>query len=248
MRALSFDLKGDFAFFKKNETNQPIYFSYKNIHKVALLGILGAIIGLGGYFSQKEKTFPDFYEKLKDLKVSITPVCPNGNFRKKNQKFNNSVGYASEEEGKNLIVEEEWLESPFWHIYILIDPEKEKSPDSLVQKICYFILEEKSFFIPYLGKNDHFAIIENPKIIEIFPEQSPTKIHSLFIEKDFDVIPEMRSDEDTFYNSEFLPIAIDEELNQYFLDRMVFSNMKIRKKENSFPLVYSVDNKNLYFF
>jgi len=45
--AIKFNLYGKTGFFKKPDVNQEIYFTYNNIHKVALLGILGSIIGLG---------------------------------------------------------------------------------------------------------------------------------------------------------------------------------------------------------
>ena len=49
MDILRFTLSGKQAFFKKPEVNSYYYFTYGNIHKVALLGIFGAILGYGGY-------------------------------------------------------------------------------------------------------------------------------------------------------------------------------------------------------
>ena len=45
MEILKFNLKGSHAFFKVPEVNTYYYFTYGNIHKVALLGMLGAIMG-----------------------------------------------------------------------------------------------------------------------------------------------------------------------------------------------------------
>ena len=67
MRALKFTLSGKNAFFKKPEVNAYFYFTYGQIHRVALLGILGAIVGYKGYGCTG--TYPEFYEKLKDLNV-----------------------------------------------------------------------------------------------------------------------------------------------------------------------------------
>lgn len=53
MEAVKFTLSGRNAFFKKPEVNAYYYFTYSHIHKVALLGIFGAILGYGGY-AQKE--------------------------------------------------------------------------------------------------------------------------------------------------------------------------------------------------
>ena len=119
MRALKFTLSGKNAFFKKPEVNAYFYFTYGQIHRVALLGILGAIVGYKGYGCTG--TYPEFYEKLKDLKVSVVPRNSQGYIQKKVQMFNNTVGYASQELGGNLIVREQWLENPVWDIYILLD-------------------------------------------------------------------------------------------------------------------------------
>ncbi|MDD3772535.1 MAG: CRISPR-associated protein Cas5, partial [Weeksellaceae bacterium] len=48
-KLISIDLKADFGFFRKPDTNNTINLSYNIIHKPAILGILGAIIGLEGY-------------------------------------------------------------------------------------------------------------------------------------------------------------------------------------------------------
>ena len=133
MEILKFKLSGKSAFFKKPEVNTYCYFTYGNIHRVALLGILGAILGYKGYsqmqdiLSNKKKkgklepSYPEFYEKLKDLKIAILPLNPKGVITKKIQIFNNSVGYASKEQGGNLIVKEQWLENPKGEICILLD-------------------------------------------------------------------------------------------------------------------------------
>ena len=55
MEAVAFTLKGRTAFFKKPDVNVNTYFTYNNIHKIALLGVLGAVIGLGGYIQQKQE-------------------------------------------------------------------------------------------------------------------------------------------------------------------------------------------------
>ena len=46
MQALKFTLSGKTAFFKRPEVNTYYYFTFGNIHKVALLGIFGAILGI----------------------------------------------------------------------------------------------------------------------------------------------------------------------------------------------------------
>ena len=57
MRALKFTLSGKNAFFKKPEVNKYYYFTYGHIHRVALLGLLGTVMGYSGYahIVQKKK-------------------------------------------------------------------------------------------------------------------------------------------------------------------------------------------------
>ena len=121
MKALKFTLSGNTAFFKVSSVNSNCYFTYGNIHKPALLGIFGAILGYSGYMNQTS-TYPEYYDKLKDLQISIIPN--RRNFKKKIQVFNNSVGYASKQEGGNLIVKEQWLEDPSWTVYVMISNEE----------------------------------------------------------------------------------------------------------------------------
>ncbi len=165
MEILRFNLSGKNAFFKKPEVNTFCYFTYGNIHKVALLGMFGAILGYGGYtqmkgFEREKKqsklteALPEFYERLKDLQISILPKYKKGYIAKKFQTFNNSVGYASKEQGGNLIVKEQWLENPEWEICLLVNSEEaEKLKEAICKRIC--------IYYPYLGKNDHPANITN---------------------------------------------------------------------------------------
>ena len=85
LKVLRFQLSGRTAFFKKPEVNTYGYFTYGMVHKVALLGIFGAILGYGGYTKQhRDKTdYPEFYERLKDIKISIIPQNERGYIPKK---------------------------------------------------------------------------------------------------------------------------------------------------------------------
>lgn len=107
MNAVKFTLSGKNAFFKKPEVNTYYYFTFGQIHKIALLGMFGAILGYDGYAQKKwtkikkgqsiVKEYPEFYEKLNKLHISIVPQNKRGYIPKKVQLFNNSVGYASGE-------------------------------------------------------------------------------------------------------------------------------------------------------
>ena len=180
MKALRFKLSGQLACFRRPDVNTEVYFTYNNIHKVALLGLLGAIIGLKGYRNGKlhgeaSRNYPEFYGVLSPLSVSIVPNGKNGYFTKKIQYFNNSVGYASSEKGGNLQVREQWLENPSWTILLL-----QNGLDNLVwDKLCNFLQSGQCTYIPYLGRNDFPAEISGVEIIELSPTCA-SRLNSLF--------------------------------------------------------------------
>lgn len=250
MNALKFTLYGKTAFFKKPDVNTFYYFTYGNIHKVALLGIMGAINGYAGYNQQvnnKNSVYPEFYEKLKDIKVAIAPQNYSGYISKKIQVFNNSVGYASKEQGGNLIIKEQWLENPKWDIYLLIQGEVEK-------ELTDRIMNSRFEFIPYLGKNDHVANITDKYVLTgIKKVDNPQKIHSLFIKRDFEFV-KLEDDFDDidseyiepYKYEEMLPVGLEEKTNKYILDTFVYTNSDLKCLNEC--SVYECGGKLIYFF
>lgn len=262
MDILKFTLEGRSGFFKKPDVNTYLYFTYGNIHKVALLGIFGAILGYKGYnqmsfikkykntfknlLDENEPNYPEFYEKLNHLKISVSPK--EVSFNKKIQIFNNSVGYASKEKGGNLIVKEQWLENPSWDIYIAIEDEESK-------KLAKALIERTFIFIPYLGKNDHLADIKNIKLITDIKEiNTPCNINSLFIKDDFQIVEkddfddfDEEDEQDLIFKyEEKLPISLEETTNKYELESFIYTNATLSKKSNA--QVYNVYGENIVFF
>lgn len=256
MKALKFTLSGNSAFFKDNVIN-TVYLTYGNIHRVALLGIFGAILGYGGYSKQndmlkkknkKKPDYPEFYEKLKDIKISIVSNGKNGYFNKKLQTFNNSVGYASKEEGGNLIVKQFWLENPSWDIYVLLDCDEAK-------KIADYMQNRKAIYLPYLGSNDHLANIMDVEIIDIEEKLSSEDetIEILSMIKDSDISEKKKNifsidknsiRDDIYKYSEYLPVTLSKELNQYEKEKMTITNMSVILKKS----YYKVEDKNIVFY
>ena len=70
MDALRFKLGGKTAFFKNPEVNTYFYFTFGQIHKPALLGMMGAVMGYRGY-EVGYGEYPQYYEMLKDLRIEI---------------------------------------------------------------------------------------------------------------------------------------------------------------------------------
>lgn len=239
MNVLKFTLSGRQAFFKKPEVNSYFYFTYGQIHKPALLGILGAIMGYSGYNSMCEKDrYPEYYEKLMNLKISVSPAAPKGYFRKKVIEFNNSVGYASKEQGGNLIVREQWLENPSWNIYLLLDGNE-------AEQITQMITAGNCIYIPYLGKNDHIADISDICVLEGLSEKQPQKIDSLFPKELIRVDREDWDVENPFKYEESLPLSLEEETNLYEMKSFVYTNMPVVELETD---VYKIEDKNIVFY
>ena len=256
MEILRFTLSGKNAFFKKPEVNTYCYFTYGNIHKVALLGVFGAILGHKGYAQMQnildikkkkkielEKSYPDFYNELKDLKISILPLDKErkGLIAKKVQTFNNSVGYASGEQGGNLIVKEQWLENPAWEICLLID-----SP--MAEKLKESITNHKCIFYPYLGKNDHLADITNISVEEAVENKNDKFIMDCFVPKDmFSVYEEDESETVIFKYEEAFPYEIDPYTNNYIFKRFIRTN-NFLEKETEVAIYTLKDKKNIIFY
>ncbi|MDD3137874.1 MAG: type I-B CRISPR-associated protein Cas5b [Lachnospiraceae bacterium] len=256
MEILRFTLSGKSAFFKKPEVNSYVYYTYGNIHKVALLGLFGALLGYGGYAQlrgfEKEKksadltqSYPEFYEKLKDLKISVLPVHEKGFIHKKIQAFNNSIGYASKELGGNLITKEQWLENPKWEICLLVDSEE-------AEKVKAAICSRRCVFYPYLGKNDHPATIEDIEVEvakEIAFEQGrldclAQKEHVKIADLDYDEQMEQNAFSEFKYQ-EALPCEIDEWLNHYILKTFLYTDAFVEVSDTT---VYELrDGKKIMF-
>ena len=232
MRVLKFDLKGKTAFFKSPEVNL-CYFTYAALDCV-LLGIFGAIMGYKGYNNGYD-VYPEYYERLQHLKVSIIPGEERGVFDKKFQNFNNSVGYASQEQGGNLIVREQWLENPKWTIYVSLN-----SDESL--KLADMIKNRECVYMPYLGKNDHPAVIENVEILSIEKTEAENqRIHSLAPADDL----EFDWDDALYRYEEYLPSALTERTNQYQMKKFVLTDAEVIAAKVP---VYQDGGKNIVFY
>lgn len=256
---IKFNLSGPSAVIRKPDSNTT-FFSYNNVHKIMILGILGAIIGENGYnydllkneisdTKHKKNKLPDFYENLKDLKIAVIPYNNKGVCQKKIQTFNNSVGYASKEEGNNLVVKEQYLENPSWDIYIL------SNKTEIFGKIKEYLINRKCEYIPYIGKNEHFASIDKVEILEAkLCDKIDGVIDSIFTDNEYDEIDdffnfgeELYGENDTkFEYRETLPTKLDIKLGYKDFKEFVYTNKKI--KIDKPVCIYKVDEKNIFFF
>lgn len=244
-KLVSIDLKSDFGFFRKPDANNTINLSYNMLHKPALLGIFGAIIGLNGY---KEKgKLPNYYEIFHDIKVGVEPLeHEKGNFSKTAIKYSNTVGYANN--GSTYLTEEATLIKPSYRVYVLLDFENEYH-----ESLYHNLKEGSSEYIPYFGKNEFTAWWEKESFEEYLFEKvehplTDFNIKTLFLKEDvikthktepFFNIMSFGEIETPFMYFERLPKGFDLSLFQYDLGDFIFSTFSLKptaKIENLFHL------------
>lgn len=237
-KLISFDLRGDFGVFKKPDVNDGLQLTFNMLHKPALLGILGAILGLKGY--QQKGVFPEYYTVLKDLPIGIEPLegwHEQGNFSKTVIKYTNTVGYANAD--GNLLVTEQTLRSPAYRCYLLLDL-NEAIQDALFQAIK----KGEAVFLPYFGKNECAAWWDSAAVREYefnttAPQQS-FSISSIFLKgprsvredrddalKPFDLL-EATIEPNRFIYLERVPLGFDAQLFQYQLGHFAYTNFKLK--------------------
>ncbi len=243
-KLISVDFKADFGFFRKPDANNTVNLSYNMLHKPALLGILGAIIGLQGY--EKLNEFPEYYLKLKNLKVGIEPLNHDqGNFLKTVIKYSNTVGYANK--GTTFLTEEATLIKPAYRVYLLLDLENE-----IHKKLFNNLKQGKTVFVPYFGKNEHFAWWDefeeypfemreapsgNYQMKTIFLRESVVKGNTHDTSDEFDLF-EVASAAMPYFFFEKSPIGFNEKLRQYELGEIVYTSVKLKSEYRLSNLVH----------
>ena len=92
METIKFELTASMAIIKKPDSNET-YYTYNFPHKIMLFGLLGAIIGLNGYnyysfqkwLGKPIEKLPEFYERLKKIKIGIEANIEQENYSRKIQ-------------------------------------------------------------------------------------------------------------------------------------------------------------------
>ncbi len=253
-KLISVDLQAQFGFLKKPDINEGIYLTYNVLHKPALLGILGAIIGLDGYRiegAMKPTDIPEYREKLGDLKVAIQPKnSANGNFSKQVIKYTNTVGYASEEQGGVLIVDEQTLIKPCYRIFLFLDVENNKLHQELFEKLK----NQEAEYIPYLGKNDHQLWWDENSFQEWIVTDANYKPSEYFrLNSIFQKVSEERTKREerrkglgmtfgSFVYFERLPISWHSELPHYQLQEFIFTDFPV-SPENGLENLLKIKNQ-----
>jgi len=226
-KLISFIIKAEFGMFKKPDINDKIFVSYNMIHKPYLLGILGAIMGYNGHNQNNDKSkMPEYYEKLKDIRVAIAPSSDNGGiFKKEFIIFNNTTN------GKIANITEQTLINPAYKIYLELDDIKDK-------ELIDSLKNNKAVYPPYMGKNEFSLWWDNFKIHDKFNEiesKEKFEVKSIIKKTENFVLKNSGYKERTtnyFYLFERLPIGFDKQLKQYQYHDFLYTNAVFKNSKN----------------
>lgn len=220
-KLVSFTVKSDFGMFKKPDTNDKIFITYNIIPRPYILGILGAIMGYGGHAQSVNKNkVPEYYEKLKDIRVAIAPSADNGGiFKKEFLLFNNTCN------GETKNITEQTLVNPAYNIYLELDCSLYAH-----KKLFARLKRNKATYLPYMGKNEFSLWWDNFYEHRLFCEvEDKEKFEVLTIipkNKDFILKNSGYKERSTnyFYLFERLPIDWNEQPRQYTYQEFLYTN------------------------
>ena len=248
---VSFTIKAEFGMFKKPDINDKIFVSYNMLHKPYLLGVLGAIMGYAGHNQNQDKSkMPEYYEKLKDIKVAIAPSSENGGiFKKEFIIFNNTTN------GSIANITEQTLVNPAYRIYLELDDENEEHI-----KLIDNLKNHKSVYPPYMGKNEFTlwwwdiknekTTFHSHKIFKRIVSKEKFEIRTIIKKSEDFVLKNSGYKERTtnyFYLFERLPIGFDEQLKQYNYHEFLYTNA-VFKTNSSLENLYESDEGVICLF
>ncbi len=254
MKIFSFDLSGEFAFFKKNDANDIALISYNFIHRPVILGLIGAILGIPGYSKSSQNLLPEYFNRLKKLKISIEPYYHKP-LKKVITGFNNASGLASrssEGQGQTWQIKEQILVGEPEIRYTIFILDNDLVDSNLIEDLRNRLKNGETEFPLYYGKNEFFAHHENyvEYDAEILDAEETTFVSLVRLgEKkeesslsfkavsfdDFDIFDMDSNEGRTIY--EYLPYGLDEH-GFYKKDLFVLTERKltINKNEDFYKL------------
>jgi len=241
---VSFTIKAEFGMFKKPDINDKIFVSYNIIHKPYLLGILGAIMGYAGHNQNQDKSkMPEYYERLKDIKVAIAPSSENGGiFKKEFIIFNNTTN------GSIANITEQTLVNPAYRIYLELDCKKYNH-----KRLYLGLKNNKAKFLPYMGKNEFSLWWDNFKVHDKFKKvesKEKFEVKTIIKKPENFVLKNSGYKERTtnyFYLFERLPIGFDEQLKQYNYHEFLYTNA-LFKNSSKLDNLYECDEGVICLF
>lgn len=235
MEILKFDIYANLAHFKDITSNQ-IRNTYKHIHKCAILGILGSVIGIEKTHTRMtEDRIPNCYKELEDIKVAVVPH--EDLFSEKTITITETVGFLHL--GTNFVSKTKVLVHPKWTIYVFGNGNK------YYDKIKQNLLNQDFYYIPYLGVNFCTASINNVEVLEGEEIKKVSHIDSIFDANIKHYEDEEEEEERISSGLMFLPIGYNHETKRYNTKEMIYTNDFIDKNQEIENII-KVGESNLY--
>lgn len=274
MDVISFEISGKFAFFRNNENNQDLLVSYGQIHKLSILGALGSILGYDGHTeSFKKDDKPEFYKKLKNIKVAIVPISNGYNYGEFHGIFdriaittNNTAGFnetgikvvypGSKKEvdvktATTLQIKQQMLVNPKWKVFLDLSAIEE----DVKEKIKSCLLNNTYTYLPYLGRKENFAYFTNVKSenAKICLSTRNIIITGLCKAKNIDFadkeilldLDAVEEIKEEFYREELLPYDYNEYNVYYKKEIFALTNRRVDIRDEN---ILTIDNCNYCFY
>jgi len=192
-----FDLKGDFAHFKKIfTTTSPLTYGVPT--RTAITGVLGAILGY-----QRDSYYEDFKPGncrigLKLLKA-VKKTRFNLNLLKTKDETENLIHYDKDYPKKieRIQVPLEALKAPGYRLFISLEDE------NIREKLKKNLSEHKTVYTPYLGLSEFIAHFEYLGTREAVKNTSPEKEISTVIPEEY--IANIKLEKNLRYHRERVP-------------------------------------------
>lgn len=127
---------------------------------------------------KSELQYPEYYRKLKHLKIGIKPLEGNFPFNKIMNTYNSRNSYFGGDKYENISRHEQILIRPVYRIFVY-----DETNEEILTELAERIKNNNPVFMPYLGKNEFIANFDNLEIIDdIKPITSnPDHISSVFL-------------------------------------------------------------------
>jgi CRISPR-associated protein Cas5h len=156
LKVISFGLRGQFASFRDPSvtSNQIVYFIPS---KSAVIGLLGAMIGVKRDNSLDQLYGQDYLELFSKVKIGIR-------FESQQRKITYYTNHRSLKEAKTKPFKKELVENPAYTIFVGTEHNFDKGNESIFEKISESIFENKFVYSPYLGHAYCPATISEPQV------------------------------------------------------------------------------------
>jgi CRISPR-associated protein Cas5h len=157
MKAIKFRLSGDYAHFKVPYTNNnPLTYSF--ITKTALMGLIGAVIGIER--KDMKRLFPLLCDNLK------YSVAVNGEFKKESISTY-SCNLANYSKGRQTKVPRpmEYVKNPDWDIYVVLSGNNTEV-EKVFENFCYNLENDIYIWRPTFGIKQCICNIDEVEFFE----------------------------------------------------------------------------------